>query len=368
VPKDSGLPPNVTEFKDRHGKWHLRFRQKGRPTRYLQHKPGTPEFRAELEACRRAPIDKSARIAERTAPGSIAALVLTYYGLPLFRDLRPSSQYTFRKMLERFVADWGHLKVKTLSRQAIAEIIGDMAETPAAANHLLNRLRVLMRVALDLGWRTDDPTYKLKGFKNRSQGFYTWSEADIEAYKARHPAGSKARRALYLLLFTSQRRGDVRLLGRQHVDDAGRINLRQQKTGAMLSIPAHPELTAELALAPKTDLTFLVTDEGQPYSEAGFGNWFRDQCDRAGLKQCSAHGLRKAAARRLAEAGCSHAQIKAITGHRTDKEVTRYIQAASQRNLADQALAAQQRSESKEQSALVLANRRKGSKKPLANL
>ena len=351
MPKESGLPPNVTEFQDRHGNWHLRFRQKGRRTHYFESKPGTPEFRAELDACRNTPIDKSARIAERAAPGSIAALVLTYYGLATFKDLRPSSQYTFRKMLERFVADWGHLKVKTLSRQAIAEIIGDMAETPAAANHLLNRLRVLMRVALDLGWRADDPTYKLKGFKARGSGFYSWTEADIEAFKTRHKPGSRARRALYLLLFTSQRRGDVRLLGRQHVDPAGRIVLRQQKTGAMLSIPMHPDLKAELELAPRTDLTFLVTAEGQPYSEAGFGNWFRDQCDAAGLKQCSAHGLRKAAARRLADAGCTHAQIKAITGHRTDKEVTRYIEAANQKGLADQAMAAQQRTESEQKLA-----------------
>jgi integrase len=348
VPKESGLPPNVTEFRDRHGNWHLRFRQKGRPTHYFKSRPGTPEFRAELEACRNAPIDKAARVAERAAPGSIAALVLTYYGLPAFKDLRPSSQYTFRKMLERFVADWGHLKVKTLSRQAIAEIIGDMAETPAAANHLLNRLRVLMRVALDLGWRADDPTYKLKGFKTRGSGFHTWSEVDIEQFKRRHAPGSKARRALSLLLHTGQRRGDVRLLGRQHVDGEGRITLRQQKTGAMLSIPVHPELAAELVLAPKTDLTFLVTDEGKPYSEAGFGNWFRDQCDRAGLKHCSAHGLRKAAARRLADAGCTHAQIKAITGHRTDKEVTRYIEAANQKRLADQALAALGRTKSEQ--------------------
>ena len=46
-------------------------------------------------------------------------------------------------------------------------------------------------------------------------------------------------------------------------------------------------------------------------------SWFRD-AQQAGLPQCSAHGLRKLAATRLANAGCSSEQIKAITGHRSD--------------------------------------------------
>ena len=39
--------------------------------------------------------------------------------------------------------------------------------------------------------------------------------------------------------------------------------------------------------------TFLVTEYGKPFTPAGFGNWFRQRCDEAGLPQCSAHGLRK---------------------------------------------------------------------------
>jgi integrase len=60
-------------------------------------------------------------------------------------------------------------------------------------------------------------------------------------------------------------------------------------------------------------------------------NWFREQCDAAGLKHRSAHGLRKACARRLAEAGCTHAETK-VTGHLTDKE--------EQKKLADRAIGA----------------------------
>ncbi len=50
-------------------------------------------------------------------------------------------------------------------------------------------------------------------------------------------------------------------------------------------------------------------------------------------------GLRKAAARRLAEAGCSAHQIAAVTGHRTLREIERYTQAADQVIRAEAAMA-----------------------------
>ena len=135
--------------------------------------------------------------------------------------------------------------------------------------------------------------------------------------------GTKARLALVLGLRTGQRKGDVLRMGWQHVTGDS-IAVRQEKTGTPLMIPMHPELKAALASVPRTNLTFLVTEYGAPFTSAGFGNWFRDQCNAAGLRHCSFHGLRKAAATRLANAGCSTDQVKAITGHRSLAEVARY--------------------------------------------
>jgi len=70
----------------------------------------------------------------------------------------------------------------------------------------------------------------------------------------------------------------------------------------------------------------------------GFGNKFRELCNAAGLPQCSAHGLRKATATRLAEAGASSQEIMAITGHKSLKEVERYTHAASKPLLASSAM------------------------------
>lgn len=88
---------------------------------------------------------------------------------------------------------------------------------------------------------------------------------------------------------------------------------------------------------PSNALVFIISEHGKPFTKKGFGNKFRDWCDEAGLEHCSAHGLRKAAARRFAEAGCSNQQIKSWTGHSTDSEVARYTKAASQEILSDAA-------------------------------
>ena len=85
---------------------------------------------------------------------------------------------------------------------------------------------------------------------------------------------------------------------------------------AHLEIPVHPKLREIIDATPTVGVkTFLVTHFGKPYTAPGFGNWFRELCDAAGCPDVSAHGLRKATARRLAEIGCSANQIAAILGH-----------------------------------------------------
>jgi integrase len=123
------------------------------------------------------------------------------------------------------------------------------------------------------------------------------------------------------------------------------IAVRQEKTNRTLLIDMHPELVHALASVPRTNLTFLVTEFGKPFTSAGFGNWFRERCNEAGLLQCSAHGLRKCGATRLANAGCSVHQIMAVTGHKSMSSVKPYTDRADQARLAREALAMQLRAE-----------------------
>jgi integrase len=98
----------------------------------------------------------------------------------------------------------------------------------------------------------------------------------------------------------------------------------------------HSEMQSIIAATATGQMTFLTTEFGKPFTAAGFGNWFREQCNAVGLRHCSSHGLRKAAA--LAEVGCSEHEIAAITGHLSLYEVARYTRAADQERLAEAAI------------------------------
>jgi enterobacteria phage integrase len=87
----------------------------------------------------------------------------------------------------------------------------------------------------------------------------------------------------------------------------------------------------------------MATEYGAAFSVKGFGQFVSAAIQAAGLPtRCKAHGLRKAAARRLADAGCSANQIASVTGHKTLAEVERYTRAADQERLAKEAIAKQQ--------------------------
>jgi integrase len=102
----------------------------------------------------------------------------------------------------------------------------------------------------------------------------------------------------------------------------------------------HPDLREILDATPSEHLTFIVNAWGKPFTPGAFSNWFREQCDAAGLpKECSAHGLRKAALTRLVNAGCTTHEVMSISGHVTLQEVQRYTAAADRARLAKRAMA-----------------------------
>lgn len=330
--------PHVSSFRDRHGKVRFRFRRKGSRAVYLPGSPGSPEF-AEAYAQAVAGATSKLEIGEgRTVQGTINALAVAIYQSAEWSQLATTTQSTYRGIIERLRRDYGDLGVKGLKPDHVRKMRDLRRDTPTAANNLLKVLRWMMTFAVERNLRQDNPVIGIKPLKVDSDGFHTWTEAEISQFERRWPVGTRERLAMDLLLYTAQRSGDVRQMGRQHVRE-GRVSVVQEKTGARLDIPVHPRLAASLATLPPGQMMFVATQFGRPYTAGGFGNWFSDACRGAGLPQCSAHGLRKSAATRLADAGCSEAQIMAVTGHQTTKEVQRYTRARDQRALADDALA-----------------------------
>jgi integrase len=305
-----------------------------RQARSLPGLPGSPEFNAAYEQALAGAAAPPAIGAKRVRAGSIGALALAYFQAPEFLALSASTRQTYRLIIVKFTAEHGTKPLALLTREHVNAMLARRVATPAAANHWLRLLRAMMQFAVTEGFRKDDPTTAVKFIPHRTDGFHTWSEDEIATFEAAHPVGSMARLTFGLALYTGSRRSDIVRMGRQHVR-GGMVQVRQQKTGKFLAIPIHPELEKIIDATPAEHLTFLTTAFGQPFTAAGLGNRFRKWVDEAGLPpECALHGLRKAAMRRLAEAGCSANVIAAISGHKTLRMVEHYTRAADQERMA----------------------------------
>ncbi len=334
----------VVEDRDRHGNVRTYLRVPGRPKVRLRavYDPANPEaFEAEYRAALISkPKEKPAPVGV-VAPGSVNALCVAYFGSAEYKRLDARGQRVRRQILDRFRQDHGGKGAAALQPRHLVAMRDERADKPEAFNGLLKALRAVFKCAVERGLVADNPAAKVRLLPSKNpEGFHAWTAEEIEQYEARHPVGTKARLALALLLYTAQRRSDVVLFGRQHVD-GGWLRFTQQKNRARkpvrLSLPIIPELQRIIDATPSEGLTFLTTQAGGTYSAESFGNRFREWCREARLPHCSAHGLRKAAASRLAELGCSELEIMAITGHRTMKEVAHYTRAARQRVMAENA-------------------------------
>jgi integrase len=266
------------------------------------------------------------------------ALGRDYLASADFISLASESQRKRRDMIERLIAKHGDKPVARLEHKHVRAMMDEYATTPGTARNMLSTLKVLISRAIADGIRKDDPTVGIKRPKLSKEGWHSWEDDEIAQYEARHPIGSQARLALALALYTGQRAGDLIRMGKQHVRDGG-INVVQQKTGARVWIDMHPEPKAILDATPTDHLLFLISGHGQPFASArSFGNTMNRWAKEAGLTDCPLHGLRKACARRLAEAGCTAIEIMSITGHKSLAEVERYVRAANQRRMSQMAI------------------------------
>jgi integrase len=321
--------PYLHRFRDRHGRWRYYYRRRGKRIRLPL--PDDPGF---LAAYHRADLP-STPVASGPRAGSVEAAIGSYYHSGAFNRLAQTTQALQRSHLERFRARYGSKNINSMPAEVISRLTADLS--PHVARNWIKTLRSLMQHAKAVGLVQSDPTREIKLPQARGNR-WTWTEEEIAQYERHHAIGTKARLAMALGLFTSQRKGDVIRMGRQHIRGDTLI-VRQSKTGTTLQLPLLPELQQVIAATASSNLTFLTSPTGRPYHASSFGNDFRVWCQEAGLlPRCTFHGLRYAMARRLAERGATTHQIAAITGHKSLNEIARYTQAPNQVRLAREAM------------------------------
>ena len=346
------LPYLVSDV-DRHGNPRLYVRKRGCPKIRIRASPGAEFLRAYEDALRalrtgKYPAEERKAKARHLAPTSVTLRGLVH----LFEQSAEAKQITARGQRVRHLILRSCLDEETkpgsgirLGECPIDEVTIDVIrlmrdrkqDRKAASANRVKAMRIVLDWAVEHGFLKMNVARHLKPLKYKKIGFHTWTEDEFEQFATRHPIGSKARLAMGLMAFTGMRRSDAVLMGPSHVK-GGVLRFTPHKTrgstGTELSLPVLPQLQEVFDGTELGVKTFLVTDRGKSFTSNGFGNWFRDRCDEAGLEHCTAHGLRKAGATIAAENGATEKQMMAIFGWSGADLAAHYSKKASQKKLA----------------------------------
>ena len=328
----------VTVVRDRHGRLRYRLRRTIKSLKvdcYLPGVIGSTEFRAAYEEA-----VEGARVARRRAqPGTVGYLIEAYLGSKGFQRLAATTRRDVRGRLDWVRVAIGEAKYAKIAPHHVAKLM-ERKGGPAAANRLRKDLGQMFRFAARMhGFKGQNPAALADPHKTRRGGYHTWDDGEIDAYRATHETGTKARLALELLLATGAGRQDAAALTRANIR-GGRLHYRRGKTAELVDLPILPELAKEMSYLPPDRMVLLAREDGVTgYTTESFGNLFRRWCAQVGLPHCAAHGLRKAGARRLAEAGATEFEVMSFLGHATAREASRYVAAANRAKLADSGLA-----------------------------
>jgi integrase len=327
-------PPYLSHERTRHGRnvWYVR--RDGLRIR-LRSKFGTPEFDAEY----RAALSGMPLRDDGPQEGTLAWLIERYRETTAWAALSHATRRQRENIFRQVLQSAGEQPFAKITTATIADGRERRAKTPFQARHFLDAMRGLFRWALNAGVTRTDPTAGVKNpLRKKSAGFIPWTEDHVAAYERRWPIGTHQRVWLDVLLYTGLRRGDAVRLGRQHVRD-GVATLKTEKGGftVTVTLPILPILSATLAKGRCGELTFICGANGKPLTKETFGNEFRAACRAAGIPG-SAHGVRKIAATRAANAGATVAQLEAIFGWQGGAMASLYTREADRRRLALEAM------------------------------
>lgn len=279
--------------------------------------------------------------APRYAAESMDALLAAYRRSPEFAGLAKTTRATYAIYL-RDLDGLGDVRAAELRRRELLEIRDAIATARGngAATGFQRIASALFAWAVERGWLESNPLARAR--KLPGGHLPPWTESDAAAALA--GLNEPYRRVAILGMHTGQRRGDLIAMTWGAYDGAT-IRVRQQKdrrreAAPTMVIPCHPDLRAELDQwkRERQAAVILTSPQGRPWTAPHLTREMAKRLRALGLPEIGVHGLRKLAATRLAEAGCSAREIAAITGHRTLAMVQLYTDSADQRRLAEAAV------------------------------
>src|SRR6516165_1518379 len=209
---------------DHAGRRRYRFRRHGRQGVELpvDGDPNSPEFLAVYFAALKGSKTNAAlaAVAARSGSGTVATAVEEFLASTTFKDVADSTQALRRPILRRLLKPGiGNLPLAQMDEKYIERWL-ETAPTKGAKRTRLLALKPFFQWACEtVHLIKTNPVAGIKVKVTETKGHHTWTDDEVEQFRARHPIGAKARLALELLLAVAARRGDGIALGRQHLKD-----------------------------------------------------------------------------------------------------------------------------------------------------
>lgn len=327
------LKPNVCEKPKGSGRYYYRMTWRDsegkRKERYIPLPPfGTPEHDVEYWKAR------SGKSTVRTIKTSWDALATSYFASNKFLKLKPASKKTYRRYISQLLEKNGPRDVLATRRSHVLAIHEKYADTPRKADHLVQAIAVLFRRAIELEWTNHSPTQGIELF-GPSNPFEPWPEPLQAAF--RKAADPVTLTAYQLGTGTGQRAGDLVKMEWAHFDGEYMM-VTQEKTEERLAVYCPLRLREYLASLPRSGKFILAKNLTEHLSYDAIEKRFRHVRNQLDTQhRLTMHGWRYTAAVELAEAGCSDAEIQAVTGHKTLEMVQKYRSRARQKRLSKSA-------------------------------
>lgn len=262
-------------------------------------------------------------------------LIVSYYQSPEFKRLSPGTQSNYRRHCEAIREKNGPKDMRSFRRKHAIAARDLLQDTWSKANERVAVLSALCRHAVDKEWIERNPVEDVK--KLTGGGYEAWPDAKLSAYEKAAGDRSIARTAFELGIGTGQRIGDCCAM--QWSDfDGEYMAVVQEKTKAKIWVYCPIRLRSYLKELPKTGRHILARNLSQPLGKRAVQKAVEDVREKIGVLdgpgRLVIHGWRYTAAKQLAEAGCSDAEIQSVTGHKTLTMVQKYRSQANQKRVS----------------------------------
>ncbi len=278
---------------------------------------------------------KADAVGDARGDGSFAQLVKDWKASPEFKSKADSTRDSYRRAIERLVRAYAGAPLADIDRFDFqARVMDANADTPGAANMMLTAFNAFARWAEKRVRGFENPAARIERFTSHKP-YEPWPDHILDA--ALESDDALFRLAVALHYFTGQRTGDVCRMTWGMIGDEG-IQVRQQKTGKLLTVPIHPQLQAELDRAARGDsLLILQNRRGGRLNKQTFLVWAQEFAAGMGTHVVP-HGLRKNAVIALLDAGASVSDTADVTGQ-SIRMVEHYARGRNQVRGAKRAIA-----------------------------